>query len=322
MNDPVADRNLALEAVRVTERTAIAASVKLGCGDEREADEAASAAMVETLNQLAINGTMRIGDAAEGALDVGKKVGTGTGPKADVAAVALEGKSIVARGGYNAISALAMAEEGGFLNVPPIYMEKIAVGAGVPEGVIDLDREPEENLKAVAEARGVPIHRLVVCLLDRPRHRNMVERLRTAGARVRLLLDGDVSGVVAVSLGTAQVDLFMGSGRAPQGVLAAAALRGLGGQMQARLLIRNDDDRYMAEKAGIADLDQVYGLDDLASGNVTFAATGVTTGPMLSGVEFGDLGHAVTHSMVVRSKSRTLRFVEGHHHVEHDYFAP
>ncbi len=313
MTDPTADRNLALEAVRVTERAAIAAAEKLGCGDEREADQAAAGAMRHMLDQLAFDGTIRLGDSlGEDGLKVGDKVGIGAGPRADVAALALEGKSIVARGGYNALSAIAMAEDGGFLHAPGLYMEKIAVGAGLPAGVISLDKSPEENLRDLADARGVSVNKLVVCMLDRPRHAATLQKLRDAGARVRLILDGDVSGLVAVCLGSSQVDLFMGSGYAAQGVLAAAALRGLEGQMEGRIIMRNNDDKARAQAAGIDDLNKVYRLEDLAAGNVTFAATGVTLGPLLKGIELRG-ACTVTNSMVIRSKSRTLRYIEGHH---------
>ncbi|MEQ8505874.1 MAG: class II fructose-bisphosphatase [Rhodospirillales bacterium] len=319
MNDAVTDRNLALEAVRVTEAAAVAAMAHLGGGDERAADEAAVKAMMGSLDTLMVDGTVRMGEGEEGEVEdlyTGQKLGTGGAPKADVAVLALEGKSIIARGGYNALSVIALAEDGGFLSVPNLYMEKIAVGPGLPEDVIDLDAEPAENLKALAKARKVAVSDLVVCMLDRPRHAQIVNKVREAGARIRLILDGDVSGVVATALPGSGVDIFLGSGRATQGVLSAAALRGLGGQMQSRLIVRNEDETARLRKAGIEDTARKYSMLDMASGNVTFAATGVTTGPMLSGVQFTDKGvMATTHSLVVRSKTRTLRYIEGHHHV-------
>lgn len=317
MADSVYDRNLALDAVRVTEAAALAATAFLGGGDERAADLAAIRAMMLRLGTLVMDGTVRMGEGEEGEIEslyAGQKVGTGDGPKCDVAVLALEGKSIVARGGYNALSVIAMAEDGGFLKVPNLYMEKIAVGPGLPAGVIDLDAEPAENLKAIAKARKVAVSDLLVCMLDRPRHAQTVAKIREAGARIRLLLDGDVSGVVAAALPGTGVDVFMGSGRACQGVIAAAALRGLGGQMQSRLIVRNDDEAALLRHAEIK-VDRKYDLTEMAGGNVTFAATGVTTGPMLTGVQLAGAGMATTHSMVVRSKTRTLRYIEGHHHV-------
>jgi fructose-1,6-bisphosphatase II / sedoheptulose-1,7-bisphosphatase len=311
------DRNLSLEAVRATEAAAIAAARLMGSGDERAADQAAVAAMHQALNTFAIDGTVRIGDGTAGdagQLYVGEKVGLGEGVKADVALVALEGKSIIARGGYNALSVLATAEDGGFLTVPEIYMEKIAVGACVPTEAIDLDNEPAENLRAVADAKGVQISDLVVCLLDRPRHAQLVAKVRETGARVRLIIDGDVSGVLACGLQNNLVDVYLGIGGAQQGVLSAAALRCVGAHMQGRLVIRNADDAAKIRATGIEDPDRKYSADDMASGNVTFAATGVSEGPMLRGVELSP-GGAITHSMVMRSRTGTFRFIEGHHNI-------
>ncbi|MEK9723877.1 MAG: class II fructose-bisphosphatase [Rhodospirillaceae bacterium] len=316
MRDSIApDRNLALEAVRATEAAALAAARFLGGGDERAADQAAVAAMHRALEKFEIDGTVRIGETANGddeCLYVGQKVGTGDGPKADVALVAIEGPSIVARGGYNALSVLAMAEEGGFLTVPEIYMDKIAVGPGIDAAAIDLDKSPAENLADIAAAKGCAAADLVVCLLDRPRHGQLVAAIREVGARIQLLLDGDVNGVVATGLTESPVDVYMGIGGAPQGVLAAAALRALGGQMQARLVIRSAEDAAQARDAGIDDPERKFSAEDLAGGHVTFAATGITQGPMLNGVRLRP-GGAVTHSMVMRSRSGTFRFIEGHH---------
>ena len=313
--DVVSDRNLALESVRVTESAALAAYNFMGGGDEKAVDQAAVSAMHRTLNQLALDGTVRIGEGAEGEAEklyVGETLGTGDGPKVDIALVALEGTTIVARGGPNALAVIAMAEDGGFLTVPNIYMDKIAVGPGLPDGIVDLDNEPADNLAALADAKGTKVTDLVVCMLDRPRHAELIAKIRETGARIRLIQDGDVSGVIAATQPEAGVDIFLGIGSAPQGVLAAAALRGVGGQMQGRLVFRNNDQRTEAQRLGIEDLERKYATEDMASGNVTFAATGVTYSDMLEGVRHVP-GGAITHSMVLRSTTGTLRFIEGHH---------
>ncbi len=313
--EAAADRNLAMDAVRVTEAAAVAAARLMGGGDERAADQAAVSAMHEALSRLVIDGRVRIGEGAEGEaskLYVGEKVGMGEGPKADIAVVALEGKSIVARGGPNALSVIALAEDGGFLSVPDLYMEKIAVGPGLPADVVDLDAKPADNLKNLADAKGVAVGDLVACLLDRPRHAKTIAAIREAGARIRLILDGDVSGVIATAQADSGVDVYMGIGGAPQGVLAAAAMRGVGGNIQGRLVLRNGDEKAAAAAAGVEEPERIYGTEEMASGNVTFAATGVTYGAMLEGVRIVS-GHAVTHSMVMRSKTGTLRYIEGHH---------
>lgn len=311
----VSDRNLALESVRVTEAAALAAYNFMGGGDDKAVDQAAVSAMHRTLNRLALDGTVRIGEGAEGEAEklyVGETLGTGDGPKVDIALVALEGTTIVARGGPNALAVIAMAEDGGFLTVPNIYMDKIAVGPGLADGVVDLDNEPADNFAALADAKGTKVTDLVVCMLDRPRHAELIAKIRETGARIRLIQDGDVSGVIAATQPEAGVDIFLGIGGAPQGVLAAAALRGVGGQMQGRLVFRNNDERAEARAVGIEDLERKYGTEDMASGNVTFAATGVTYSDMLEGVRHVP-GGAVTHSMVLRSKTGTVRFIEGHH---------
>ena len=313
--DVVSDRNLALESVRVTESAALAAYNFMGGGDEKAVDQAAVSAMHKTLNRLALDGTVRIGEGAEGEAEklyVGETLGTGDGPKVDIALVALEGTTIVARGGPNALAVIAMAEDGGFLTVPNIYMDKIAVGPGLPDGIVDLDNEPADNLAALADAKGTKVTDLVVCMLDRPRHTELIAKIRETGARIRLIQDGDVSGVIAATQPEAGVDIFLGIGGAPQGVLAAAALRGVGGQMQGRLVFRNNDQRTEAQRLGIEDLGHKYATEDMASGNVTFAATGVTYSDMLEGVRHVP-GGAITHSMVLRSTTGTLRFIEGHH---------
>ena len=313
--DVVSDRNLALESVRVTESAALAAYNFMGGGDEKAVDQAAVSAMHRTLNLLALDGTVRIGEGAEGEAEklyVGETLGTGDGPKVDIALVALEGTTIVARGGPNALAVIAMAEDGGFLTVPNIYMDKIAVGPGLTDGIVDLDNEPADNLAALADAKGTKVTDLVVCMLDRPRHAELIAKIRETGARIRLIQDGDVSGVIAATQPEAGVDIFLGIGGAPQGVLAAAALRGVGGQMQGRLVFRNNDQRTEAQRLGIEDLERKYATEDMASGNVTFAATGVTYSDMLEGVRHVP-GGAITHSMVLRSTTGTLRFIEGHH---------
>lgn len=309
------DRNLAMEAVRVTESAAIAAVRLMGGGDERAADEAAVDAMHSALSNMIMDGVIRIGEGAKGDVDklyTGERIGTGDGPRVDVAIVPLEGKSIVARGGPNALSVIAMAENGGFLEVPDIYMEKIAVGADLPDGIVDLDKEPQENLERLAEARNCQISDLVVCLLDRPRHSPLIAKIRETGARIRIILDGDVSGIIQSAEMDGGVDIYMGIGGASQGVLAAAALRGLGGQMQGRLVIRNAEEAAAVKAYGIENPDHKFSMEEMASGHVTFAATGVTYGAMLEGVRTFPT-KAVTHSMVTRSQTGTLRYIKAHH---------
>ena len=311
------DRNLALEVVRVTEAAALAASKLMGRGDEKAADQAAVDAMRRALNGLSIDGTVVIGEGERDEapmLFIGEEVGAG-GPKVDIALDPLEGTTITAKGGNNALAVVAMAQEGGFLNAPDTYMDKIAVGAGLPEGVVDLDAKPEQNLRELAKAKKVDVSDIVACILDRPRHAELIARVRSAGARIMLISDGDVSGVIATSREDSGVDIYLGSGGAPEGVLAAAALRCIGGQMQGRLIFRNDDERARAQRCGITDLNRKYGLLDLAKGEVMFAATGVTDGTMLRGVRRFH-GGAFTHSMVMRSKSGTVRVIEAHHNFE------
>ena len=313
------DRNLALELVRVTEAAGLAASRWMGRGDKNAADGAAVEAMRKAFDTVAISGTVVIG---EGEMDeapmlyIGEKVGlyakAGGGPEVDIAVDPLEGTTITAKGGPNAMACVALAQRGGFLHAPDVYMDKIAVGPGLPEGVVHIDASVEENLANLAKAKGRGITDLVVCLLDRDRHKDIVKRCRAAGARIMMIPDGDVSGVVAVSQPDTGVDIYLGSGGAPEGVLAAAALRCIGGQMQGKLLFENDDQIARAREMGVTDPNRVYGLHDMARGDVMFAATGVTTGPMLRGVRhFGT--SAITHSIVMRSKSGTVRYVEGHH---------
>ena len=310
----VSDRNLALELVRVTEAAAIAASRWIGRGKKNDADGAAVEAMRKSFDTVAINGTVVIG---EGEMDeapmlyIGEKVGCG-GPEMDIAVDPLEGTSITAKGGQNAIATVALAERGNFLHAPDIYMEKIAVGGGLPEGVVSLDAPVKENLKNLALAKGVEIEELMVCMLDRDRHAEMVAKIREAGARIMLIGDGDVAGVIAASQPGTGVDMYLGSGGAPEGVLSAAALRCIGGQMQGKLLFEDEAQIERARTMGITDPNRIYTIEEMAKGDVMFAATGVTSGPMLNGVR--RVGHgAVTHSIVMRSKSGTVRYIEAHH---------
>jgi fructose-1,6-bisphosphatase II / sedoheptulose-1,7-bisphosphatase len=308
------DRNLALEAVRVTEAAALSASRLMGRGDEKAADQAAVDAMREALNSLAIEGTVVIGEGERDEapmLFIGEKVGTGHGPRIDIALDPLEGTTITAKGGANALAVIAMAAEGGFLNAPDVYMEKIAIGGGLGD-IVDIDETPANNLKNLAKVKHADVADLVVCILDRPRHSELIAKVREAGARIMLISDGDVSGVIATARPDSGVDIYMGSGGAPEGVLAAAALRCIGGFMQGRLIFRNDGERERAKRCGISDFSRKYGLLDLAKGDVMFAATGVTGGTMLQGVR-RFAGGAVTHSMVMRSKTGTVRVIEAQH---------
>ncbi len=309
------DRNLALEAVRVTEAAALAASRLMGLGDEKAADQAAVDAMRSALNYLDIDGTVVIGEGERDEapmLFIGEKVGTGRGPKIDIALDPLEGTTLTAKGGPNALAVLAFAEAGNFLNSPDVYMDKIAVGGGLPAGVVDLDATPTENIKALAEAKGTDVSHIVACILDRPRHEQLIAEVRESGARIMLISDGDVAGVMATASVETGIDIYMGSGGAPEGVLAAAALRCIGGQMQGRLLFRNDDEKGRARRLGIDDLNRKYDLLDLASGDVMFAATGVTDGSMLDGVRRSKDG-ATTNSLVMRSRTGTVRWVKSYH---------
>jgi fructose-1,6-bisphosphatase II / sedoheptulose-1,7-bisphosphatase len=314
----VLERNLALETVRVTEAAALSAARLMGRGDEKAADQAAVDAMRKALNSLNIAGTVVIGEGERDEapmLYIGETVGSGEGPKVDIALDPLEGTTITAKGGANALAVIAMAEAGNFLNAPDVYMDKIAVGPGLPTGVVDLDGAPGDNLKNLAQAKKCAVADLLVCILDRPRHADLIAKVRASGARIMLISDGDVSGVIATAQPDSGVDIYMGSGGAPEGVLAAAALRCIGGQMQGRLLFRNDDEKGRARKLGITDLNKKYSMLDMAKGNVMFAATGVTNGAMLKGVRRVP-GGAVTHSLVMRSKSGTVRYVEAHHRLD------
>ena len=311
------DRNLALEAVRVTERAAIASAVWMGRGDERSADQAAVDAMRQALNVLGIDGTVVIGEGERDEapmLYIGERVGSGNGPRVDIALDPLEGTTITATGGPNAIACLAIGGEGSFLNAPDTYMDKIAVGGGLPEGLVHIEASPAENLRNLAEAKEVEVSDLVALILDRPRHQDLIAAVRQAGARIRLIRDGDVAGVIATARPDSGIDIYMGIGGAPEGVLAAAALRSIGGQMQGKLHFRNDDEKARAQRMGITDLERVYDLHDLASGDVMFAATGVTDGTMLRGVR-RFAGGVITHSIMMRSKTGTVRLIETEHYI-------
>ena len=311
----VLDRVLVLEMVRVTEAAAVAASTLIGRGDEKAADHAAVEAMRAALNELYMDGTVVIGEGERDEapmLYIGEKVGSaiGTGPKIDIALDPLEGTTITAKAGPNALAVLAVAEHGNLLNAPDVYMDKLAVGPGYPDGVIDLNKTPTENVTAVAAAKGVRPDEIIVCVLDRPRHEKLIAELRSLGCGVMLIGDGDVAGVIATTDPDTTIDMYMGSGGAPEGVLAAAALRCVGGQFKGRLLFRNDDERARARKWGIADLDHVYDLTELAKGDCIFAATGVTDGSLLAGVKRLRDGRMTTESVVMRASSGTVRWVK------------
>lgn len=310
------DRNLALEAIRVTEAAALACSSWMGRGNEKEADRAAVEAMRRMLNRLDIDGTVVIGEGERDKapmLYIGEKVGSGDGPSVDIALDPLEGTTICATGGPNALAVLAMAEKGGFLHAPDVYMDKIAVGGGLPDNVVDLDDSASKNLKNLAKAKKCEVSDLVVCILDRSRHEKLIADVRATGARIQLIGDGDVAGVIATALPETGVDLYVGTGGAPEGVLAAAALRSIGGQMMGRLVFREDDEKERAKRMGITDFSKKYTLEEMASGDVMFAATGVTSGSMLQGVRRFP-GGAHTHSIVMRSKTGTVRTIHAQHH--------
>jgi fructose-1,6-bisphosphatase II / sedoheptulose-1,7-bisphosphatase len=313
-SEAVMDRNMAIEAVRVCEAAAMAASRWVGRGDEREADAAAVEAMRKALNAMNIDGTVVIGEGERDEapmLFIGEKVGAG-GPKIDIALDPLEGTTITAKANANAMAVLALAPDGGFLNAPDVYMEKIAIGGGYADGLIDIEAPPTDNLARLAKEKGVQVSDLTVCILDRPRHEELIANVREVGARIFLISDGDIFGVMATSDPDSRIDMYLGSGGAPEGVLAAAALQSIGGQIQGKLLFRNDDEVGRARKLGIENLDRVYDRDDLATGDVIFCATGVTDGAMLQGVRRTANG-ASTHSIVMRSVTGTVREVITEH---------
>ncbi len=318
VNQPTLDRNLALESARVTEAAAIACARWMGRGDEHAADQAAVDAMRTALNGLHIDGTVVIGEGERDEapmLYIGEKVGMGEGPKVDIALDPLEGTTICATGGANALAVMAMAEDGGFLNAPDTYMDKIAVGGGLPADVVDLDETPADNLRELAKARKFDVSDLVVMILKRERHEDLIAAVRETGARIRLIQDGDVAGVIATTRPDTHIDIYLGIGGAPEGVLAAAALQCIGGQMTGRLTFRNGNERRRAKRMGIVDFDHKYSLDELAHGDIIFAATGVTGGWMLNGV--GRKPKRIsTQSLVMRSKTGTVRTITAEHNLE------
>jgi len=311
------DRNLALEAVRVTEAAALNCARLTGCGDEKAADQAAVDAMRKAFDALAIDGTVVIGEGERDEapmLYIGEKVGSG-GPKVDIALDPLEGTTICATGGPNALAVLAMADGGNLLHCPDTYMSKIAVGpAG--KGVIDLDKSPTENLHALAEAKRCQVGDLMVIILARPRHDAIIQEVRKVGARIRLIGDGDVSAAIATTKPETGIDMLLGIGGAPEGVLAAAALRCVGGEFQGRLAPRNNEEIERAKKMGVTDIKKKFRIEELAAGDVMFSATGVTDGDYLQGVHFFP-GGATTQSVVMRSKTKTIRVINATHYFEH-----
>ena len=315
-DDGVLDRILTLELARVTEATAMAAARFRGRGDEMAADRAAVAAMREELDRLQIDGTVVIGEGEPEEVDtlfIGEKVGAGKGPAVDVALVPLEGTTICAKNLPNSITVMAFAEAGSLLHAPDVYMDKIAIGPGYPAGLVDLDRTPAENLTALAAAKGVPVGEITACILDRPRHARLIEEVRATGASIRLIGDGDVTGVIhTTEPDETGIDIYMGSGGAPEGVLAAAALRCIGGQMQGRLVLDRPEKVERARRMGIEDPRRKYGLEDMARGDVLFAATGVTDGNFLQGVKFGR-NCVTTHTVVMRSSTGTVRWIRARH---------
>jgi fructose-1,6-bisphosphatase II / sedoheptulose-1,7-bisphosphatase len=317
------DRNLALELVRVTEAAALAASRWIGLGQKNDADGAAVEAMRRAFDAVSISGTVVIG---EGEMDeapmlfIGEKVGAG-GPEMDIAVDPLEGTTLTAKGGPNAIATVALAEKGNFLHAPDIYMDKIAVGGGLPDGVIDLDAPVATNLRNLARAKKCEVSDLVACILDRDRHKELIAKTREAGARIMLISDGDVAGVIATTMPDSLIDIYLGSGGAPEGVLAAAALRCVGGQMQGRLMYEDESQKQRVRDMGHADPMRVFSCEEMAKGDVMFAATGVTPGAMLRGVKrFGN--GATTHSVVMRSHSGTVRYIDARHNFTQKTWTP
>jgi fructose-1,6-bisphosphatase II / sedoheptulose-1,7-bisphosphatase len=305
------DRSLVLDAVRVTEAAAIAAWKLVGRGDEKAADQAAVDAMRTALNTLNIDGEIVIGEGERDEapmLYIGEKVGLGKGAKIDIALDPLEGTTLTAKAMANALAVMAWAPKGTLLNAPDTYMDKIACGPGFPEGVIDLDASPGDNVKALAKAKGVEPSDITVCVLDRPRHAEIINGLRAVGARVHLITDGDVAGVMNTAEPETGIDLYIGQGGAPEGVLACAALKCVGGQFQGRLVFRNADEKARAERLGVKDFNRKYTLHEIVRADAIFAATGVTKGALLDGVR-QEGGFVWTHSLVLNSSSRTVREV-------------
>jgi fructose-1,6-bisphosphatase II / sedoheptulose-1,7-bisphosphatase len=310
------DRILTLELVRVTERAAVAAARLRGRGDEKAADQVAIEAMHSELNRLPIRGTVVIGEGERGEapmLYVGEEVGTGEGPKVDVALDPLEGTTICAKNLPNSLAVIAIAEKGSLLYAPDVYMEKIAIGPGYPAGIVDIDAPVPENIGNLAKAKGVRVSEITACILDRPRHARLIEEVRATGAAIRLIGDGDVAGVIhTTDPDETGIDIYLGIGGAPEGVLAAAALCCMGGQMQGRLQLNTDEKLARAARMSISDPKKIYRIEDMASGDVLFAATGVTDGNLLAGVKFGR-GSIQTDTIVMRSSSKTVREIKARH---------
>ncbi|MFO1089682.1 MAG: class II fructose-bisphosphatase [Hyphomicrobiales bacterium] len=306
-------RIFTIEIVRVTEAAAIAAARLRGRGDEKAADQAAVDAMRQALNQIAdLDGLVVIGEGERDEapmLYIGEKVGTGGDQKIDIALDPLEGTTLCAKAMPNSLAVIAMAESGSLLHAPDCYMQKIAVGGGYPADVVDLDLPADENIARLAKAKGVKANQITACILDRPRHADLIAAVRKTGAAIKLITDGDVAGVIDTADPDTGIDIYMGTGGAPEGVLAAAALRCIGGQMQGRLVLKNAEERARAVKMGIADPDKKFRLEEMASGDVMFAATGVTDGSMLQGVKFHG-NYITTHTVVMRSATNTVRWVK------------
>ena len=304
------DRLLSLGLGRVSEAAALASARYIGRGDEKAADQAAVNAMRDQLNLLDIKGVVVIGEGERDEapmLYIGEEVGTGRGAKLDIALDPLEGTTICAKGGANAIACLAMAPRGGFLNAPDVYMQKIAVGPGLKPGTVTLAQSPSERVSALAAAKGCSTEDITVCILDRPRHEDLIAEVRSTGAAIRLITDGDVAGVMhCAEPEITGIDMYMGSGGAPEGVLAAAALKCMGGQFYGKLLFRNEDEKARARKAGITNFDRVYTRDDLVRSDVIFAATGVTNGSLLAGIK-SEPGWVTLETILMRSKSGSIR---------------
>ncbi|NQY12689.1 MAG: class II fructose-bisphosphatase [Henriciella sp.] len=317
MSESVLIPHLADAMVRVTEKAAIAAETLAGRGDEKAADAAAVDAMRTAFNAVDFQGRVVIGEGERDEapmLYIGEEVGTGTGPEIDIALDPLEGTTLTAKAMANALAVLAIAPRGGLLFAPDTYMDKIAIGPGYDEGVIDLDATPAENIAAMAKFKGVAVSEMTACVLDRPRHAEIISSLREVGARVHLISDGDVAGVINTTNPATGIDLYVGSGGAPEGVLAAAALKCVGGQMQGRLVFRNDDERRRADRTGITDYDKKYDLHELASGETVFCATGVTKGGLVDGVVRRN-GHIETDTLVMSSADGMVRKIKSWHRV-------
>ena len=307
------DRNLAIELVRVSEFAALAASKHIGRGNEKAADQAAVDAMRKCLNSLTITGTVVIGEGERDEapmLYIGEEVGAG-GPELDIALDPLEGTSITANGGENAMAVIALAQKGGFLNAPDVYMKKISANTN-NQKVISLQQDLKSNIKDLAQFKKINIEDLVICILNRERHKDDIETIRSSGARIKMIDDGDVSAVISSVIDSSNINMYYGIGGAPEGVLAAAALQCLGGSIEGQLIFYNDQEISRAKKTGITDLDRFYSLDDLAQGDIVFSATGVTDGTMLKGVKITK-NYAETHSIVMRSKTGTIRHINGEH---------